>query len=183
MATISFSSTQLGKKTPQSEASVQKECWAWLGSVFPGGGTGDSDVNALRARMLQDFSYMVPNGTQLGGSHKQRAMQMSNLKAQGFRTGVSDIVIAYPIWGSIAGHCHYPGAYIELKRSPESYGGPKALRARQTAIRTEQRAWLLQQIEVGYWGSVAWGFEDFKRLVGSYLRNESPPPLDWDERK
>lgn len=126
---------------------------------------------------------MVPNGTQLGGSHRQRAMQMSNLKAQGFRPGVSDIVIAYPIWGSVVGQCHYAGAYIELKKSADSYGGPKALRARQTAIRPEQRDWLLQQIAMGYWGSVAWGFEDFKLLVSSYLRNESPPPLDWDERK
>jgi len=118
---------------------------------------------------------MVPNGTQLGGTHRARAAQMANLKAQGFRPGVSDIVIACPSG-------HYNGAYIELKRPPDHYGGPKAIKSRRTAVRTEQRVWIERMLECGYFASIAWGFEDFKSLVGLFIAGETPPPLDWDER-
>ena len=124
---------------------------------------------------LQDFSYMVPNGTQLAGSRVHRAQYMASLKAQGFRPGVSDIVIAYPIWGQIAGRCIYPGAYIEMKRVKEAYKGPAALKA---AVRVEQAEWLERMETVGYWTALSYGADQFKRLVSSYLRGESPPPLD-----
>jgi hypothetical protein len=103
---------------------------------------------------------------------------MKNLKLQGLRTGVSDIVIAYPIWGKVAGHCLYPGAYIEMKRVKEAYRGPAALAA---AVRKEQKEWLLRMRDVGYWCALAYGAEEFKRLVGLYLRGESPPPLDFEK--
>lgn len=165
-----------GKKSPQSEAEVQKQCWAWLG-------TRQCVPENVLSKPLQDFSYMVPNGTQLAGGRTRRAQYMSSLKAQGFRPGVSDIVIAYPLWGTVAGHCIYAGAYIELKKDASSYGGPKAIKSRRTAVRPEQRDWLELMSDAGYWASIAWGFEDFKLLVNSFLRGESPPPLDWDERK
>jgi hypothetical protein len=118
---------------------------------------------------------MVPNGTQLAGSRVHRAQYMASLKSQGFRPGVSDIVIAYPIWGQIAGRCIWPGAYIEMKRVREAYKGPAALKA---AIRREQVEWLELMESVGYWTAVSYGAEDFKTLVSSYLKGESPPTLD-----
>lgn len=161
------------KRKARQESDVQKECWAWLATV-----SHNQDGN----KPLQDFSYMVPNGTQLGGSHKGRARYMASLKAQGFRPGVSDIVIARPkhVPGSMTKVYH--GAYIELKKEPDEYGGPKAVATRKSAVRPEQRAWLKQQAAVGYWVAIAWGTEDFKRLVGLFLAGESPEPLDWDER-
>ncbi len=117
---------------------------------------------------LQDFSYMVPNGTQLAGSRNRRAAYMASLKAQGFKVGVSDLYISYPAKG-------YHGAYIELKRDPGAYTGPKALR---TALRPEQRQWLELMGGVGYWTGVAYGFEDFQRHVKNYLAGISPRPLD-----
>lgn len=172
MATISFGSMRSGpRKKADSEAEIQKLCWAWL----------KTQPRVLKT--IQDYSYMVPNGTQLAGARDRRAMYMSSLKAQGFRPGVSDIVIALPTYteGNSYHHGHH-GAYIELKKDAEAYGGPKAIKARQNAIRPEQRDWLVQQAVVGYWCCVAWGFEDFKRLVRLFLNRESPPPLDWDAR-
>lgn len=111
---------------------------------------------------------MVPNGTQLAGGRQRRAQYMASLKAQGFRPGVSDIVIAYPTH-------NYHGAYIELKRDPAAYKGPKAL---ATALRPEQRDWLERMDAVGYWTAVAYGVDDFKRLVESYMAGKSPRALD-----
>jgi len=118
---------------------------------------------------------MVPNGTQLGGGRTRRAQYMASLKAQGLKPGVSDIVIAFPIWGEVHGQCFYPGAYIELKRDVGAYNGPAALRK---AVRPEQRAWAELMKSVGYWVAIAYGREDFQSLVNSYLRHESPRPLD-----
>jgi hypothetical protein len=86
-----------GKKSPQSEAEVQKQCWAWLLGVA----VQPHSSKQWGGAVLQDFSYMVPNGTQLAGGRTRRAQYMSSLKAQGFRPGVSDIVIAYPLWGTV----------------------------------------------------------------------------------
>lgn len=119
---------------------------------------------------------MVPNGTQLAGSGKRRAIYMANLKAQGLKPGVSDLVIAYPIWGSVVGTCLYAGAYIEMKRVKEAYAGPAAVKA---AVRPEQKEWLRLMDSVGYWVAVAYGAEDFKRLVRLYLLAGSRPALDF----
>ena len=118
---------------------------------------------------------MVPNGTQLAGTGQRRAIQMANLKVQGLRPGVSDLVIAYPIWDGIAGQCRYPGAYIEMKRVREAYMGPKAILA---CVRPEQLDWLMLMCSVGYWVAVAYGAEEFKVLIAQYLRGEQNKTLD-----
>jgi hypothetical protein len=161
MTSLSF--THTGKPTPLSEADHQKLCWQWLGLIRAFGGKA------------QDYAYMVPNGTQLGGSHRARAAQMANLKAQGFRPGVSDIVIACP-------SDDYHGAYIELKKDASAYGGPKAIKSRRAAVRPEQREWIGRMLECGYFATIAWGFDDFKKIMGLFIAGETPPPLDWDQR-
>lgn len=95
---------------------------------------------------------------------------MASLKAQGFRPGVSDLVIAFPV-----GDSH--GAYIELKRDKDSYGGPAAV---ASAIRKEQKGWLRLMESVGYWVGVAYGLEEFKSLVRSYLAGETQPEPPFD---
>lgn len=169
MATISLPSPKAGRKKHPLEVEEQKACWAWLATVglLP---ERDADTHTL-----QDYSYMVPNGTQLGGGRTRRAMYMASLKAQGLKPGVSDIVIAYPIWLPTGGQCLYPGAYIELKRDVAAYKGPAALKA---AVRPEQATWARLMFSVGYFVAVAYGVDHFKELVNSYLAHESPPPLD-----
>jgi hypothetical protein len=142
------------------EVEEQKACWNWLGLQLLGPNSGET---------LQDYSYMVPNGTQLAGSRNRRAAYMASLKAQGFRVGVSDLVIAVPIG-------EYHGAYIELKRVREAYAGPAAL---ASAIRPDQKDWLIKMHTMGYWVAVAYGDYDFRRQVRSYMRKEDPDRLDF----
>ena len=139
------------------ESAEQRIAWKWLAGVAV---HGRSRVDSM---VLQDYAYMVPNGTNLAGTGKRRGIQMANLKAQGLRTGVSDLVIAYPAHG-------YHGAYIEMKRVREAYNGPAAIKS---AVRPEQVKWLMRMASVGYWVAVAYGAEEFKDYVGMYLRGES----------
>lgn len=167
MTSLNF--TDFGKPSlPEKakEADVQKACWKWLGLTDLAG------ERAKTTETIQDYAYMVPNGTQLGGSHRGRARYMASLKAQGFRAGVSDIVIAYPtigddFGGDWSGHC---GAYIELKRDRASYGGPAAI---ASAIRAEQADWLRLMHKVGYYVAVPYGLEEFQSVVRSYLSGET----------
>jgi hypothetical protein len=110
-------------------------------------------------------------------------MYMASLKAQGFRPGVSDLVIAYPTFmegyhsmGGGADASGYFGAYIELKRDPGAYAGPAAKRA---AVRPEQIEWLERMASVGYWTCISYGAADFQSEVERYLRNETPRALDF----
>ena len=165
----SFDFTNTGKIIrPRREVDVQKECWDWLSRFILDGG-----------KCLQDYVYMVPNGTQLSGTNRGRAKYMASLKAQGLRPGVSDIVIAFPVWRDKPyqdGPICYHGAYIELKKEKELYSGPAAVRS---AIRNEQKDWLELMRGVGYWVAVAYGTADFQSLVRSYLAKETQPSLPW----
>lgn len=148
------------------ESAEQRAAWDWLSTQRPwADGVACGDINLLRT--LQDYCYMVPNGTHLSGTGKRRAIQMANLKSQGLRTGISDLVIAYPVGG-------YHGAYIEMKRVRKAYAGPAAIRA---AIRPEQISWLNRMSIVGYWTAVAYGAGEFIELMGMYLRGEPHPEL------
>ena len=172
MVTISLPSRKSGTENPPLEVAVQKSCWKWLATQLLVA-TTQAHIKPIT---LQTYSYMVPNGVQLGGGRQRRGQYMASLKAQGFKAGVSDIVIAYPkhVPNSMSQCWH--GAYIELKRDVEAYKGPAARRA---ALRPEQLDWLELMVGVGYWGAVAYGEDDFKSLVNSYLRGESPRALDF----
>jgi len=153
------------------EIEEQKAAWKWLATLQLAGGHAAGNV-------LQDYCYMVPNGTQLAGAGTRRAIYMASLKAQGLKPGISDLVIAYPIWVTVGvqRRCLWTGAYIEMKRVREAYAGPAALKL---AVREEQKEWLRLMAGVGYWAAIAYGADDFKRLVRSYLAKESPPVLDF----
>ena len=91
--------------------------------------------------------------------------EAANLKAQGLKPGVSDIVIAYPAGG-------YHGLYIEMKRVREAYAGPAAIKS---AIRPTQIEWLRLMEEQGYWVAVAYGAKEFSGLVNDYMKGEQRP--------
>ena len=174
---IKISTTQLKAKSRYPlESEEQKAAWKWM-VTHPVGDQWMRDGTVV-IPTLSDYSYMVPNGTQLAGGGQRRAIYMANLKAQGLRPGVSDLVIAYPIWGHATGQCLYPGAYIEMKRVREAYPGPGALKV---AVREEQKEFLALMKSVGYWTAIAYGAEEFKVLVRSYLNHESPQVLDFQK--
>jgi len=55
-----------------------------------------------------DWLHAIPNGAVLAGDARKRAIQMSNLKAQGLKTGVADLFLPLPV-------SPYHGLYIEMK--------------------------------------------------------------------
>ena len=74
------------------------------------------------ARLHKQLSsiFSVPNGAHLKGNLKQRAIQMSILKAEGLMPGVSDLILPEPIMFRPLepGECH--GLYLEMKRTGKS---------------------------------------------------------------
>lgn len=88
---------------------------------------------------------------------KRTEVQGWNLKLQGLRPGVSDLLIYYPT-------ASYHGLFLEVKRNM-SY----------TPSQMKTKTWLAQ-IEfletvksVGYWGEMCYGFLDGKKIIESYL--------------
>ncbi len=92
---------------------------------------------------------------------------MSNLKAQGLKPGVSDMVVAFPRGG-------YHGMYVEMKRVREAYKGPAAIKS---AVRSSQVDWMRLMEEQGYWVALAYGAKEFQALVNQYLKGEKRPEL------
>jgi hypothetical protein len=60
-------------------------------------------------RLKRIWHYAVPNGAYLGSDPRGRAIQMQKLKAEGFSSGVPDMVIPYRT-------TEYGGLYCEMKR-------------------------------------------------------------------
>jgi hypothetical protein len=99
---------------------------------------------------LSEIAYAVPNGLSIAGTAQQRAKYMAALKRQGFRPGVSDIVIPYPVGGQ-------HGLYLELKRDKTS------------PVRDDQLAWRDLMRRLGYRAEIAVGFDAAKGIIEDYL--------------
>lgn len=100
-------------------------------------------------RRLIDFTYMVPNGIKLGF---EAGRYMNFLKAQGLKSGVSDIVIALPVGP-------YHGAYMEFKRDDKS------------PVSDNQQEWLDLMASVGYYSGVVRGFDAAVKFTMEYLKS------------
>ncbi len=111
------------------ESEHQKLIWKW----------------AKQHPICCDFLFAIPNG---GTRHIK---EITNLKAQGLRPGVSDLFLAYPIHG-------YAGLWIELKK-------------KHGALLSEvQQIWLDRMFEVGYQVQVAHGWEEGIKYIEEYLK-------------
>ncbi len=99
---------------------------------------------------LTDVAFAVPNGTSIAGTPKQRAMYMASLKKQGFKPGVSDIVVPYP---TVA----YHGLFIELKREKSS------------PVSDAQVEWRDLMRRLDYRAEIAVGFDTAKAIIEEYL--------------
>lgn len=117
---------------------------SWLAAVKAEGTRVSYD-----AATLWDYSYAVPNASKLAGSADQRARMMSSMKAQGLKTGVSDLVIALPA-------AEFHGAYLELKRAK---GG---------RVDPEQAAWCHRMRFAGYFADIVAGLDQAMEFVGWY---------------
>lgn len=114
----------------QDEHELQKACVNWFGYQYP---------------HLKDLLIAIPNG---GKRHVKTAKK---LKAEGVKSGVPDLFLAYPM-------LPYSGIWIEMKT-------PKGI------IRDSQKKYLERFKKLGYWVSVCRSFEDFEGVIRNYVDN------------
>ena len=94
--------------------------------------------------ICKDYLFAIPNG----GS--RNVIEARNLKRQGLRKGVSDMMLAYPTKDA-------HGLWIELKRD------------RKSKLTCEQTNWLERMNGVGYLAKVAYGFDESLDIIRNYL--------------
>jgi len=100
-------------------------------------------LNTAKYPQLENL-FAIPNGGQR--SRVTGAM----LKAEGVRSGVADIMLAYPCNG-------YHGLFIELKRRD---GGK---------VSPQQQDWINRFNKAGYLAIVAYGAKEAVKVIVDYL--------------
>ena len=124
------------RKPVDREGQEQAVLMRWLlGEKMRGTAVGD----------LHDETYHVPNG---GARHKATA---AALKAQGVRSGVSDLVVMDARGG-------WFGLYLEFKATPPHHA----------ALQASQRDWLALADARGYCAVLARGLEEAKAVLRVY---------------
>jgi hypothetical protein len=99
---------------------------------------------------LVDHLFAIPNGQMLAGNRVQRAKYMAALKRRGFKAGVSDLMLAWPVGG-------HNGAFFEMKRACGS------------VMSDEQSKFLCDMICAGYYAVRTNGFEETVQAIDDYL--------------
>lgn len=113
----------------------------------------------MRSARLWHFAFSIPNGVYIPGDPKRSAIIMAAMKRTGLKPGVSDVMIAYPVFP-------FHGAFIELKRGDEK-------------PTEDQQYWLHLMQDRGYYSVCAHGLDDAIRHTEVYCRGG----LALDERK
>lgn len=122
---------------PASSETLEKEDQAALVEYIRGSGYGSQLI-------------LIPNGTQLPGDAKHRAMYSNFLKKQGLMPGASDLFFARPLH-------KYHGAFFEMKRA---IGG---------RVSPDQLAFTMNMRIYGYWADIcnglAEGIDSYQRYI------------------
>lgn len=102
-------------------------------------------VNDPRFALAADRTHAIPNG---GGRSRAEA---GRLKAEGVKSGVSDLFVALP---AAAQH----GLYIEMK-------------AAKGRVSDEQRAWIERSLALGYPAHVCWSADEAFEIWRAYVES------------
>ncbi|WP_456267672.1 VRR-NUC domain-containing protein [Kushneria sp. AK178] len=125
------------RKAVDHEGSEQRALMSWL--------RGESLRNS-QVGQAWPATYHVPNG---GHRHKATAAE---LKKQGVKSGVSDLVVAVARGG-------WHGLYIEFKATPPNHAG----------LQDSQREWLAAMESQGYCAVLARGLEEARAVLREYM--------------
>lgn len=98
-----------------------------------------------------DYLYAIPNGG------KRNLREAVRLKAQGVKSGVSDLHLALPMFGKC-------GLWIEMKK-PIVKGQAKP------SVSLSQRQWLKRMEKAGYVAVACFGWEEAKEAILDYIFN------------
>ncbi len=98
-----------------------------------------------------DLLFAIPNAGGFSGGFKANVVRVANLRREGVRPGVPDLMLAMPV-----GEWH--GLFIEMKRARGGVTSP------------EQKAFIANLRAVGYLAGVCKGFDEARAAVEAYLR-------------
>ena len=98
--------------------------------------------------------FSIPNGAQLAGNPKRRAMQMNALKAEGLKPGVSDLFLMVARHG-------YHGLFIEMKDKGKT----------KCSVSIPQQEHLHRAREQGYKAEWCAGAESAIELLTEYMND------------
>lgn len=93
--------------------------------------------------------FAIPNGGTRGGNTRQRIINGKMLKAEGVKSGVPDLFLAFPSNG-------YHGLFIEMKIKPNK-------------LTREQKSWLISLELNGYKSVVCYSADEAKNEILKYL--------------
>lgn len=110
----------------------------------------------FQKRKLSDYLFAIPNG------EHRKASVAAKLKWQGVKAGVSDLFLPFPRHG-------YRGVWIEMKKSPKDF---ETDAARRYSLTDKQRAWLELMREQGFVAVTAWGWDEGKTFIETYLGDD-----------
>lgn len=123
------------------ESAEQKSLVRWFGLQYP-----------------KLTMFAIPNGAHLAGDARQRAIKMTNMKAEGLVPGVSDLFLMLPKGDK-------GGLFIEMK-------------ATKGTVSDAQQDFINEAIAAGYEAKVCFGFDDAKSAIESYLKYGSAQRKD-----
>lgn len=112
-------------------------------------------VKWFRLAYPRVIGYHVPNGG------NRDAREAARLKGLGVMAGIPDWCIDDPRGG-------YHGARIELKTG-------------KNGLTDEQASILARYAELGYFAGVAWNFDEFKKMVDSYMAAQETRCMHADQ--
>ena len=106
----------------------------------------------MQYKEYRDCIIAIPNGSHLAGKGSQRYSQVNKLKAEGMKSGVSDLFIAVPTpdWN---------GLWLEMKDEGKTI----------SSVSKEQLAHLNLMSEMAYSAHWAAGFDKAKAIIEDYM--------------
>ena len=96
--------------------------------------------------------FSIPNGAYLAGDKKRRIIQMVNLKKEGFKNGVSDLLLALPSLDKF-------GLWVEMKDQGSTY----------SSVSKDQRDHIALMNSVGYHAVWCAGSSEAIKEIKSYM--------------
>jgi hypothetical protein len=101
---------------------------------------------------LNDYLFAIPNGG------KRNIREAARMKAQGVKSGVSDIMLPIPVGG-------YHGLWIELKA--QKIAGSRAGKPNENQI-----LWQKRMVAAGYAAHICYGWFNAKTTIEDYLKQK-----------
>ena len=107
--------------------------------------------------VVNEHTFAIPNGGSRGDTRQSRAQQGAKLKAEGVKSGVPDVMVAWPYGG-------YAGLFVEMKRPAD-----RATDRARGRLGDNQDPWHARLRGRGYAVIIAYTWQEALAAVQSYF--------------